>query len=157
MKWREYENVFQQYKTDVPDKTIKWAQSKGWGFRGELTSNWFHYLYSPLLSDNSLPLKKLNRPLQQWIKNCYTGNSSCCLFIIVLLQRMPDMVIFNQVGVPQFFLKTWRVPWTKKLKKRRYRPGVSNTRPRAACGPPDALVWPANTSKNDKSIKFDQI
>ncbi len=24
-------------------------------------------------------------------------------------------------------------------------------------GPPDALVWPANTSKNDKSIKFDQI
>jgi hypothetical protein len=39
MKWREYENVFQQYKTDVPDKTIKWAQSKGWGFRGELTSN----------------------------------------------------------------------------------------------------------------------
>ena len=34
----------------------------------------------------------------------------------------------------------------------------SQTRgPRAACGPPDALVRPANTSKNNKNIKFDQI
>ncbi len=34
----------------------------------------------------------------------------------------------------------------------------SQTRgPQAACGPPDAFVRPANTSKNDKSVKFDQI
>ncbi len=34
----------------------------------------------------------------------------------------------------------------------------SQTRgPWAACGPPDASVRPANNSKNDKSIKFDQI
>jgi hypothetical protein len=36
MKWRSYENNFQEYKTDLPDKTIQWAQSKGWGFRGKI-------------------------------------------------------------------------------------------------------------------------
>jgi hypothetical protein len=39
MKWRDYENVKGQYQTDVPDKTIMWAQSKGWGFRGEAFLN----------------------------------------------------------------------------------------------------------------------
>ncbi len=28
---------------------------------------------------------------------------------------------------------------------------------RAACGPPDAFVWPANIPQNDKMINFDQI
>ena len=36
MKWRYYENVKGEYKSDVPDNTIMWAESNGWGFRGEL-------------------------------------------------------------------------------------------------------------------------
>ncbi len=35
------------------------------------------------------------------------------------------------------------------------RPGSQTRGPRAACGPPYAFLRPLNTSKKDKSIKFD--
>ena len=35
MKWRYYENVKGEYSNEVPDNTIMWAESNGWGFRGE--------------------------------------------------------------------------------------------------------------------------
>jgi hypothetical protein len=42
-------------------------------------------------------------------------------------------------------------------RKKRIEQGSQTRGPRAACGLPDALVRPANTSKHDKSLKFDQI
>jgi GH35 family endo-1,4-beta-xylanase len=36
MKWRYYESNFEEYNTDSPDKTIQWAESNGWGFRGKI-------------------------------------------------------------------------------------------------------------------------
>ncbi len=41
------------------------------------------------------------------------------------------------------------------IQQTQFKAGVSNTR--AVCGPLDAFVWPANTSKTGKIIYFDQI
>ncbi len=66
------------------------------------------------------------------------------------LRYFLDLVLINQFIV--IFKSKFSLPIEDTLEQ-----GSQTRGPRASCGPPDAFVRPANTSKNDKSIKLDQI